>query len=131
MEQDRNGRSTAPPRLYRDIGRTPENISEWAARREIEPTVREACQHTEARRAREERKAQKIRLVQQGLAEVSSCLLELKSRGEISSDEYWDSDFTADLRDHVKSELEAELSADETIKEVRDLVREIIDNELG
>src|SRR5205823_14628915 len=37
---------------------------------------------------------------------------------------------TADLRPHVNSELEAESSGDESIKEVRELVHEILGGEL-
>ena len=107
------------------------DVSESETKEALEPTVREACQEIEERQAQKDRKAKKVKLVQQGIAEVSGYLLELKCQGVISSGEYWDSDFTADLRDHVKSEREAELSGDATTKEVRELVREIIDNELG
>jgi hypothetical protein len=69
--------------------------------------------------------------VQQGVAEVSGCLLQLKSRGEISEDDYWDSEFTADLREGVRRELEAELSGHESSKEVRELVHEVIDDQLA
>jgi excisionase family DNA binding protein len=122
-------------RLRRDcaeiLAEMPVDVSELEAKEALEPTVREACHDIEERRRERERQAHKASLVQQGLSEVSSYLLELKCQDEISADEYWDSDFVADLRNNVKSELEAELAGDETIKQTRELVQEIIDEELS
>jgi hypothetical protein len=105
-------------------------VSEWEAKKDIELTVKKARENIEERHAQKEREEHKNRLVQQGLAEVSGYLLQLKCEGEISSDEYWDSDFTANLRELVQNELELELSGNETSKQVRELVHEILIDEL-
>jgi hypothetical protein len=57
--------------------------------------------------------------------------LHLKSDGEISSDELWDSGFRRDLEQAVRDELEDQLTGQETTQEVKESVREIIDDELG
>lgn len=53
-------------------------------------------------------------LIQQRVAEVSSYLLELKGDGEISDEEFWDTEFTAGRKEALRRSLEAELSGDET-----------------
>ena len=108
----------------------PLGTSEAEGKEALESTLREACAEIEKRQAEKDRQARKASLIQQGVAEVSSYLLELKREGEISDDDYWDSDFTADLKDAVRRGLEAELSGDETTQEVKELVHEIIDGDL-
>jgi DNA-binding sugar fermentation-stimulating protein len=70
-------------------------------------------------------------LIQQGVSEVSSYLLQLMNAEEITADDYYDSEFTSDLREAVKRGLEADLTGDETSKEVRELTQEIINEELS
>ena len=50
--------------------------------------------------------------------------------GEITAEEYLDSDFKADLQQTVKSELERILTGEETTTEVEEAVHAIIDAEL-
>jgi len=113
------------------LAELPLDVTEAEGKEALEGTVREACAEIEQRRAEKDRQARKASLIQQGLAEVSSYASELRREGEIPDEEYWDSDFTTDLRDAVRHELEAELSGDETAKELGELVQEIVDAELG
>jgi excisionase family DNA binding protein len=112
------------------LAELPLGTSEAEGEEALEPTVREASAEIEKRQAENERQVRKASLIQQGLAEVSNYLLELKREGEIADEDYWDSDFTAHLNEAVRRDLEAELSGNETTKEVRELTREIIDGEL-
>lgn len=107
-----------------------EDASEAEAKEAFEATVQEACQDIEERHARQQRQARKIQLIEEGTAEVSTYLLEMKCAGEITDDEYWESDFTEHLKTAVRRQLQAELSGDESNKQVCQLVREIIDNEI-
>jgi hypothetical protein len=112
------------------LAELPLGISEAEGEEALEPTVREASAEIEKRQAERDRQARKVSLIQHGIAEVSSYLLDLKREGEISDEDYWSSDFTADLKEAVRRELDAELSGDETTQEVKELVHEIIDGEL-
>lgn len=112
------------------LGELPQDVSEAEAKEALEPTIREACAEIEKRQAEKERQARKTSLIQQGVAEVSNYLLELKRVGEISGEDSWNSEFNADLKEAVQRGLQADLSGNETTKEVRELVREIIDAEL-
>ena len=60
---------------------------------------------------------------------MPSYLWQLKQNGEISSEDYWDSGFRAELEETVKEELESELSGEETTKEVQAIACQIIDEE--
>ena len=55
---------------------------------------------------------------------------ELHRDGEISAEDYLDSGLAVDLRETVRNELEAELTGGESNKEVRELAREVVDDEL-
>jgi len=85
------------------------------------------CSKTKARKRREEQKAS---LIQQGVAEVPRYLWRLKQDDEITAEEYWDSDFTANLIDAVRRGLGTDLTGEESTNEVRELAREIIEGEL-
>ena len=111
------------------LAELPPDVTEPEAREALEPTVREARQIVEERQAAKEKEARKRQLIEQGVAEVPRYLLELKSEGEIDEDDYWDTEFKADLKEAVRRGLEADLSGDETAKEVRELAREITDSE--
>lgn len=68
--------------------------------------------------------------MQQGIAEISHHLWRLKEHGEITTEEYLDSDFNAAMERAVKHELEGKLSGEETPQEVEKMVRLIIDEEM-
>lgn len=112
------------------LAELPTDVSEAEAKDELRQPVRDARKEIEEREARKERKRRKAALIQQGLFEVPSYLLHLKSEGEISREEFWDSGLTADLTEAVKEALEGELIGDEDAGEVKEFVREIIDEEL-
>ena len=113
------------------LAELPLGTSEAEGEEALEPTVREACAEIEKRQAEKDRQARKASLIQHGIAEVSSYLLDLKREGEISDEDYWSSEFTAHLKEAVRRGLVAELSGDETTQEVKELAREIIDGELA
>jgi len=112
------------------LAELPQDVSEVEAKEALESTVTEASQEIKQRQAEKDRQARKGALIQQGVAEVSSYLLELRLEREITADEYWDSDFKARLERRVKGELERELSGDETSAEVADFARQTIDAEV-
>jgi len=108
----------------------PADITDAEAKEALEPTISEIAEEIEERQAQKQRDTQKANLIQEGVAEVSHYLWQLKQDGEISPEEYLDYDLRADLQEAVRDELESELSGEETTKEVKALVREIIDEEL-
>ncbi len=108
----------------------PPDVSEVEAKEVLRPPVREVQAEIEQREARKERKQRKAALIQQGLVEVSSYLLHLRSEGEISSEAFWDSRFAADVTDAVRDALEEELTGDEDTQELKEFVHEIIEDEL-
>lgn len=112
------------------LAELPQDVSEAEGKEALGPTISEARQEVEQRKAEEQRKTRKASLVQQGVNEVSSYLLEMKCAGEISAEDYLDFEFTADLKEAVHSILEAELTGDETTKEIRKLACKIINREL-
>ena len=111
------------------LAELPEGVSELEAKEALESTVQEARQEIEKRQTRQQREARKAQLVEQGLAEISTYLWDLKSKGEITADEYFDPDFNQHIKIMVRRTLQAELTGDESNKELRELVKEIIDNE--
>ncbi len=113
------------------LAELPEDFSEVEAKEALAATVQEACQDIEERLVSQQRQDRKKRLIEQGITEISTYLYELERQGEITSDERLDSDFSQHIRTAVRRELETELSGDESNKEVRELVREFIDSELG
>ncbi len=121
-------------RLRRECGQIlaelAKDVSEAEAKEALERTVHEASRQIEQRQAEKERHARRANLIQHGVAEVSSYLLELDRDGAITSEELWNTDFDAELRDSVRRGLEAKLSGGETVQDVRKLTRQIIDGEL-
>jgi excisionase family DNA binding protein len=113
------------------LAEVPGDIADAEAKAALEPTVREACQDIEERQASKQLQASKAQKIEHGVAEVSNRLWELKCAEELTADEYFDSDFAEHLKTVVRRRLRAELSGDERHKEVRDLVRKIIDGELS
>ena len=108
----------------------PLEVSDADAREALQPTITEARQQIEQRQAETQRQARKASLIQQGITEVSTCLLALKCKGQLSDEDYWDSEFTAEIREAVRSHLEAKLCGEETADAVRELARQIVDSEL-
>jgi excisionase family DNA binding protein len=113
------------------LAELPVDITEPEGRDALESTIKEACVEIEKRQAERERQARKTILIAQGVAEVRNYLAKLKADGEISSEDYWDSQFTTDLNEAVQRELGAKLTGDETSKEIREHVRRILDDHLG
>lgn len=109
----------------------PLDVTEAEGKDALEPTVREASEDIKQRQAEKERQTRKANLIQQGVAEVSSYLLQLRLNQEIAAEDYFDGEFTADLAEAVRRDLDATLSGDESSREVRDLVREIVDKEIN
>ena len=107
----------------------PIDASEDEAKETLEPTISETCEEIGERQAQKQREAQKANLIREGVAEVSHYLWRLKQDGEISVEDYWDSELRTQLEDIVREELESELSSEETTTEVENIVREIIDEE--
>lgn len=58
-------------------------------------------------------------------------MAELERRGELTREEYYDSELSDHLRTIVRRGLKSELTGDESTKEAREAAREIIDRELG
>jgi hypothetical protein len=108
----------------------PLDISEPEAKEFVDSTVAEARHEIEQRQVEKQRQATKARLVAEGLAEINTYMLKLQRDGEITWDEYLDRDLTRQMETAVRRGLESELTGDETIKEVREQVREIIDSEI-
>jgi len=54
----------------------------------------------------------------------------LNRDGELTAEEYLDSDLKAGLQQTVKAELERVLTGEETVKEVEELVHDAIDSTL-
>jgi predicted ribosome quality control (RQC) complex YloA/Tae2 family protein len=108
----------------------PQDVTEPEAKEALGPTVNEACQEIEQRKAEEQRKTRKASLVQEGVNEVSSYLLELRRADEISADDYRIALFDTALSEAVRRNLDADLTGDETIREVREVVHSLIDGEL-
>ena len=113
------------------LGKLPEDVSEIEAKDALEPAIRTACQEIAEREARKVRDEKKAALVRQGLAEISNYLWQLKERGEITTEEFLDSDFKSDLERTITKELQRELSGEETAKEVKEVVHDFIHGELG
>jgi len=112
------------------LAELPEDFSEAEAKEAIAATVQEACQDIEERHASQQRQDRRKQLIEQGMAEISSYLYELEREGEITSDERLDSDFSQHIRTAVRRALESELTGDESNKEVRELVQQIIDRDM-
>jgi len=51
-------------------------------------------------------------------------------KGEITREEYWDSELTDHFRNAVRRRLEAELTGDETPKEVLRFARKVVSDDL-
>lgn len=109
----------------------PQDVTDADARDALRSTITEARQDIERRQAEAQRQARTASLIQQGITEVSSYLLELKYKGRLSDEDYWDSEFTTEIREAVRHGLESKLSGDESATEVRKLVRVIVSQEVN
>lgn len=108
------------------LAELPKDVSEIEAREALEPTIQQVSQEIKQRQAERDRQARKANLIQQGVAEVSPYLLKLKHEGEISDEEFWDSDFNAELKEVIRQNLQADLTGDESTKDVLETVHTII-----
>jgi len=109
------------------LAELPIDISEAEGKEALEASVREACREIEQRNAENDRQARKQSLIQQSVAEVVSYMAE----GELTHEEYWDSELTEYLRTAVRRGLDSELTGEESTKEARELAHEIIDGEIA
>ncbi|HEV2495231.1 MAG TPA: helix-turn-helix domain-containing protein [Terriglobia bacterium] len=109
------------------LAELPQDVAEAEAKESLEPTIREARKEIDERHERQQRAQQKASLIREGVAEISRYLWRLKQGGEITAQEYVDSDFTANLRATVQEGLIRELSGEETAGEAIERVHEIID----
>ena len=64
------------------------------------------------------------------MSEITSYLLRLRQEKVISSEEYWDSELREELTGTVRNALKEEISGEESNKEVKKLVHDIVDEEL-
>src|SRR5206468_9537088 len=104
--------------------------TEAEVRAELEEAITGACQAVEQRKASKERQERKASLIQQGVAEVTTYLVELNRKGELTNEEYWDSEVRGHFTTCVRRELEQEITGDESARDVKSRAREIIDAEL-
>ncbi|OFV96449.1 MAG: hypothetical protein A3F68_10405 [Acidobacteria bacterium RIFCSPLOWO2_12_FULL_54_10] len=112
------------------LAELPDGVSEEDAKEALEETIQEAKEEIEDRKARKERKRKKASLIQYGLSEITSYLLRLRQEKVISSEEYWDSELREELTGTVRNALKEEISGEESNKEVKKLVHDIVDEEL-
>lgn len=112
------------------LGELPATTSEAEGKEALEATVREARREIEERKAKADRQNRKASLIQQGVGEVVTYMAELERKGELTHQEYWDADLTEHWRTLVRRGLESDLTGEESTKEVRELVREMIDSEI-
>jgi excisionase family DNA binding protein len=112
------------------LAELPADSTDPEGRDALDPTIKEACAEIQQRQAEKDRQARKTLLVEQGVAEVRNYLVKLKADGEISDDDYWDSDFTADLNEVVRRGLESSVTGKESASKVCKAAHAIIDGEL-
>jgi excisionase family DNA binding protein len=112
------------------LAELPIEISEAEGKEALAATVAEARSEIEQRQAEKERQAKKARLVAEGVADVVSYMAESERRGDLTREEYYDSELADHLRTIVRRGLESDLTGDESTKEVRELAREIIDGDI-
>ncbi|HEY6271197.1 MAG TPA: excisionase family DNA-binding protein [Terriglobales bacterium] len=108
----------------------PADVSEPEGKEALESTVKEACAEIGKRQAEQDQKARKAQSVTTGLAEINAYMLELLNEDEITSEDYWSSELTRHLESAVRRGLESELTGDESTKQTRKIVRQIVDGEL-
>ncbi|MBA3916091.1 MAG: hypothetical protein H0X25_20045 [Acidobacteriales bacterium] len=90
----------------------------------LRPTIQEISAAIERREQHEQRRSVKRSLLSQGLTEASTYLNVLVLRGEVEPGE------VSDLQKSVAATLAQEITGSETPYEVREIVREIINDEL-
>ena len=108
----------------------PADVSEAEAKGALEPTIREACREIDERKSKADRQTRKVNQIQQGIAEVVTYMAELQRQGELTREEYYDAELTEHWRTLVRRTLETDLTGDESTKEVRELVRELINGKI-
>jgi excisionase family DNA binding protein len=109
------------------LAELPANASEREVREALQPPIQEAREQIRERQSAKDRQARIESLIDQGLSEVSIYLLQLRQEGQIDDEDFFDPQFTADVKKAVRQDLEAELTGSESAKEVRNLARDLID----
>lgn len=107
----------------------------------FQATVRDAVERVRkaAQQRREERQAEDLRklrrdlqlpnLIHKALLEVPEYWLKLRQRGEISREDFKDTEYLDKLRKIVRAKLEVDLTGDEDDQRIKELVAEIIEGE--
>jgi hypothetical protein len=92
--------------------------------------MRDARREIEGRKADKARQAREATLIDYGMAAIPSYLIKLKYKSEISDEDSWDGDFSADPKESVRNKIEAQLSVDGTARHVEMLPRETAGDQL-
>ena len=104
------------------LGRLTGDISNEEARAALKKTLREASEKIDEREGREQARRQKRGLVSYGMVEASNYLNILTIRGGRQIRD------VAEIKSDIQEMLEDDLAGDENTTEVRQLVRESIDD---
>lgn len=124
-------RTKAEALIRKALSGLPITASEAECRVAAEDSVADLCTAIERRLALEERKKRRAELVKHGVCEVGWYLRTLHNDGEISHEDYRDSELCAHLEEAVTEALEEGLDGDESERDVEERVREIVDDEIG
>lgn len=110
--------------------RLPADAVEQEMKAAVESLVGTACREIKERKANEEMAARKTKLIEDAKLQVFLYMGELANEEVISNEELWDSKLRKDLERTVEQELRAKLSGEEAYGELRQLVRQVVDDEL-
>lgn len=122
-------RTKAEALIRKALSGLPITASEAECRAAAEDSVADLCAAIERRLALEATEKRRAELVKHGVSEVGWYLRTLHNDGEISHEDYHDSELRADLEAAVREALEEEFEGDESEPEVDKRVREIVDDE--
>jgi len=104
----------------------------WLRRTEVdEVRLRRHCREIKQRKANKEMAARKAKLIEGVKLQVFLYFADLENDQVITNEEFWDSKLWKGLEHTAEQELRAKLSGEEVADEVRKIVRQIIDDEMG
>jgi hypothetical protein len=110
--------------MEKTLDSLPDDVSDWEIREKLERALKPLRDEIGERNRIAKRD-------EESATEVSIYLRELRDSGEISQEDYSDLLFDLDdLKELVREQLKKELTGDEEAGEVRDLVRDILDDEI-
>ncbi|MDA2914517.1 hypothetical protein MYX77_11300, partial [Acidobacteriia bacterium AH_259_A11_L15] len=101
----------------------PANLSEYQVEAEIKEALKPLTRKIEARNRRRQ-------LAEHGRQHVATVLHDLYREGQISREDWLDSDLTKDLEEAVTEALAEELTGSESTAEVEELVADVLADEL-